>query len=518
MCRYRLRRFYSKGAFLVLVWNFLLSFVDLQFVQKVAVDASASELKALWWLPGIPVLLIFPVVLTAGWLADAKFGKYKVLRTGCIMIFIATVCGCLFYVLCETMLGKIKYFYLVLILVWCMFAIGIPAYFVNSLHLGLDQMPDASSSSIASFIAWFVFSFCAGFWVDGLLQKIQENCIIKDSVLSYHEVWVFIPVLTASIALISDILLAKKWLIIEPKSPQTLTTMYKVLKFAAKHKAPLNRSAFTFWEENLPSRLDLGKSKYGGPFTTEQVEDVKTIFRLLLLSMPLWVVILSIVAQPVGPGAGMPDRVIFDWTLCSTSLFYAIVFNNNLWIIVGIVVFELVLFPLFQNRFPSILKRIGIACLSATIVTLLPLTVEVLGLVHEVGAAVLWTSGILHSIASGLCLQLLITSTLELVCAQSPYNIRGLFGGFVFFLFALSFWIGGAVTTGIENRACLSVNKCPLVIFSVKMAVGLVGFILFCVLARWYKRRVRDNVYDSHRVVEEVYDRYLTAVHSRVNK
>ena len=76
----------------------------------------------------------------------------------------------------------------------------------------------------------------------------------------------------------------RKWLIIEPKSPQSFKTIYQVLKFAWKHKSPLNRSALTYWEEKVPSRMDLGKSRYGGPFTTEQVEDVKTIFRLI----PLW--------------------------------------------------------------------------------------------------------------------------------------------------------------------------------------------------------------------------------------
>ncbi len=91
-----------------------------------------------------------------------------------------------------------------------------------------------------------------------------------------------------SVVLILDFLLSKKWLIIEPKSPQSLKTIYRVLKFAVKHKAPLNRSALTYWEEDVPSRMDLGKSRFGGPFTTEQVEDVKTILRLLPLFLTLW--------------------------------------------------------------------------------------------------------------------------------------------------------------------------------------------------------------------------------------
>ena len=45
------------------------------------------------------------------------------------------------------------------------------------------------------------------------------------------------------------------------------------------------RSAFTFCEEIIPSCIDFGKSKYGGPFTTEQVEDVKTFFKIVRIAL-----------------------------------------------------------------------------------------------------------------------------------------------------------------------------------------------------------------------------------------
>ena len=51
--------------------------------------------------------------------------------------------------------------------------------------------------------------------------------------------------------------------------------MYRVTKFARQHKVPIPRSAFTYCGDDIPSGLDPGKSKCGGPFTTEQVEDVK---------------------------------------------------------------------------------------------------------------------------------------------------------------------------------------------------------------------------------------------------
>ena len=41
----------------------------------------------------------------------------------------------------------------------------------------------------------------------------------------------------------------------------------------------------SYWEDDPPSRMDFGKIKYGGPFTTEQVEDVKTFIKILGLTL-----------------------------------------------------------------------------------------------------------------------------------------------------------------------------------------------------------------------------------------
>ena len=54
-----------------------------------------------------------------------------------------------------------------------------------------------------------------------------------------------------------------------------------LVKFAKDHSNPIRRSAFTYCENELPSRLDLGKEKYGGPFTTEQVENVKAFLGIV---------------------------------------------------------------------------------------------------------------------------------------------------------------------------------------------------------------------------------------------
>ena len=70
-------------------------------------------------------------------------------------------------------------------------------------------------------------------------------------------------------------------LIKESVTQNPFRLIYSVLKYASKSKHPQLRSAFTYGKDDLPSCIDFGKNKYGGPFTTEQVEDMKTFFKIL---------------------------------------------------------------------------------------------------------------------------------------------------------------------------------------------------------------------------------------------
>ena len=67
--------------------------------------------------------------------------------------------------------------------------------------------------------------------------------------------------------------------------------MFKVLQFALKHKSSIRRCAFTFCEDELPSRIDFSKRRYGGPYSKDQVEDVKVllnIFKILFSLGPVF--------------------------------------------------------------------------------------------------------------------------------------------------------------------------------------------------------------------------------------
>ena len=54
--------------------------------------------------------------------------------------------------------------------------------------------------------------------------------------------------------------------------------------------------------------------------------------------------------------------------------------------------------------------------------------------------------------------------------------------------------------------------SCYLAYISVGAALGIVAFLVYLITARWYKKRVIDDIDHPHKWVEDVYDRYLSAV------
>ena len=47
----------------------------------------------------------------------------------------------------------------------------------------------------------------------------------------------------------------KKHLTVEPAGHNPFIMVYKVLKYSWQHKCPERRSAFTYWEEDIPPHI-----------------------------------------------------------------------------------------------------------------------------------------------------------------------------------------------------------------------------------------------------------------------
>ena len=499
-CKYRVRKFYSKGAYLVLAWMLLASVAARTFVFIVNV------VKVMYpvWLGAISISLVLLITSCLGLLAHSKLQDYTISRIGFILLFLVTMVSSIYVLVLGPRLGYgfgFGKYRLINEVVYCMLlCLGVVALtcFMCILQLGLDQMPDASSSSITSFIAWIVFSISAGRWIGEFLDFVlKDNCfgLVVDSV-SITQLYSLCPPIFASFILILDFLFAKSWLIIEPNPPKSFKTICQIVKFAAKHKAPLNRSALTYWEEDIPSRMDLGKLRYGGPFTTEQVEDVKSILRLLAMSLPIWLISFALAFNPT-----TIKIQLNNFTNCESDMFFHFTYSDQWWSMISTLINEFLIYPLLRDRLPSILKRIGSISFLSLMLSIVLILIQLFEVLHKNEAI-----SILSFVSSGLLSNFFLCALMELVCAQAPYNMRRLFAVFMSVTYVTSTYAGIFISGAIASEK----NEMALIVIGIKAAMSLLGFILYCVLARWYKRRVRDEDYNAHRVVEEVYDRYLT--------
>ena len=150
-----------------------------------------------------------------------------------------------------------------------------------------------------------------------------------------------------------------------------------MLNYARKTKYPERRSALTYFDEEEPSRLDYGKHKFGGPFTEEEVEDVKTILRLLPVFLSLFgIYIANNLVKKENPFQLHLIPTTTQNFNCVAGLqkmiFYSIA-------VLLIPVYRFIVFPLLHKHIPSLLKRTGAGVVLCLIGSLLNLTLDTVG-------------------------------------------------------------------------------------------------------------------------------------------
>ena len=404
--------------------------------------------------------------------------------------------------------------------------IGSTGLIVNVVPFGTDQMLGASSEEISAFVHWFVWAYytgqASGYMVNVLSCTVMEGDQILVSML--------FAVAVSSVALCLDFL-CRNWLVIEPVSQNPLKSVLSVLKYAATHKHPARRSALTYWEEDIPSRIDLGKSKYGGPFTTEQVEDVKTFFRLLTVSVAIsfFVYPLDLYLGSLYMFASHFQQLIklshrkncYNILLDYAVSFYAVV-------LIGIPLYELVIYPLARNWIPSTLKRVVIGAFGTVLVSAVALSVDMVGHTHtnakvecmfvENGTSssvlsinYLWV-GIPLGIVFGIEVVTLYAAFFEFICAQTPYTMKGLIIGLSFAsALGLSNALANATLTTWAHAWSQPVTypTCAFWFYLFIIVVTVVGLGLFGIVAKWYKKRERNELLHEQRFVEDYYNKYI---------
>ena len=157
---------------------------------------------------------------------------------------------------------------------------GLAGYQANFIQLGLDQLFEAPSQYLGLFVHYATWIFRLGL-LNLLINLYIVLCFSTRVRITVVAIQVLILLLLIILLLIGY--WKRRWFYSEPGHQNPYRTVYEVLKFAKSHKHPLRRSAFTHCDNCIPSRLDFAKERFGGPFSVEQVENVKTFFRILLI-------------------------------------------------------------------------------------------------------------------------------------------------------------------------------------------------------------------------------------------
>lgn len=511
----RWRFFQNKGAMTVILWCVVTSLgICLTDYWLSAVGSS---------IPGtaifISIIILYPVI---GLLGDVCVKRHNLvmfsLWVQLIAMVIATIVPTLKFsdkhlsVWLNDLL--ISIFNVVVVL-------GQAAFQVTAIQFGTDQLQGAPSEHISSFICWY-------FWMEILAKLVTEwiavvlAYFIKDKT-STTIAWSLVEVCLFTVVLSTKTCFKSHWFLSrEPGEPNPYKITYRVLKFACKHNHPIQRSALTYWEDSIPSRIDLGKNKYGGPFSVEEVESVKTCLHLIrvMISLLGTLVALQLIEYSL-------QGVLWNFTDhpgSSFSLHHVLLTGASIDVVIlGLLIplHELVIFPLFQRYLPSMLKRIWIGALLVVISSVSILLIDATG--HKMNSYAIpcphpSTSPtmelnpyivLIPKVLYGLSYTIFSISLIEFIIAQSPesmwgmligvyYSIRVGLAGCLYLIF------GYVLKFHTSKQEWLSCGVVYSLLFTV---IAFLSLIAFTIAAYKYKRRRRDDVVNIHIFAEEYYSK-----------
>ena len=87
--------------------------------------------------------------------------------------------------------------------------------------------------------------------------------------------------------------------------------------------------------------------------------------------------------------------------------------------------------------------------------------------------------------------------------------MRGLLLGYVWCIYVVTYILAQILFEVLHDLR--STHPWIVILYTGLAALlSLAGFVLYYLLARWYKRRVRDDIATPQKWVEDAYDRYLS--------
>ena len=504
-----LRRVKNKGAILILILSFLVTSVYFYILDIVSRQTNVRPMVAIMGLT-LPL---------AGWVADVHYGRHKILSCSLWMMWISSLF--LTVTLVAANFTNYKHEIIPVTILLVPLGIGWGGFQATIIQFGIDQLIDASTSELKSFIAWYSWTYIA--------SQLMIYCVLH--CVRYKLLCSFLICFNVTLALTLKLLFANV-LIKEPKTHNPCKLVYQVIQYAVRHKYPRQRSAFTYCEDVVPSRIDFGKSKYGGPYTTEQVEDVKTFLRIIVV-----ILVGSLVYSISNEGHFTKSKLnsvflnqstIRSMTECSTDLIF-----TGFYFISGtllIPLYELLIYPLFHKYLPNVTSLCKYALgailrLAKLTVFLILVTCSRLNFSKDVEISKNSTLPCLFHQPTGTSYldyrwitvpefiyassdMIFYIGTLEFLCAQVPYSMKGLVLGTTYAFLGVFIPSFNALELLYGKRSLnwgSGVISCGFWYFITKISLLIAATIVFFIIMKWYKKRKREDVLPNEQIFAEEY-------------
>ena len=290
MCQRRVPR--GWGSLVVFVVNVIESFAfygAFESILRVIFDSSVSsetETSLMLLVTFTAGRLLYPV---AGFLGDAYFGRFTMIHIGIWLFWIAFTLLCLSLSIAvgiESYYGS-KILTLVFpILTFVLISCGSSAIEVTIIPFGVDQLSQgATSEEQSSYFYWYYFGRQVGNLVSiFLFYGLSEVKIENWSVGNLQSLAALIATTVALICMWWF-----KGLLFKDKPRENpLKAVVNITYYAAtvKERPPIYRRAFRYGERRKP-RIEQAKYCYDGEYTSEEVEDVKIFYKILIIFFSL---------------------------------------------------------------------------------------------------------------------------------------------------------------------------------------------------------------------------------------
>ena len=462
--------------------------------------------------PGMIFNLAAPLF---GWLADIKIGRERAINLSLWSCWIGTllqvISYCIQYGTCGLPVNIAKYG--ISGVAFLLIVLGVIAFYTNVLAYALDQLKDHSSAQIRTFVHWLVW----GLNIRYLLYYVTATSVSNDYYLSNLLISITIFALF-SLTLIITICLHHHFEVSGKLAKNPYLLIYKVFHYARQHKAPENRSALTYWEDKIPTGVNLAKEKYGGPFKEDEVEETKTFWRIVFVLLSTFgfyisyfvaIMDVTLFMVPFQGGSGDGAIVVSNFFFSSTLLIIPLL--------------ELVIIPLYPKMeyfLLNPLRGIGIAYILLLLTMLSMLIIDVSShfttsqhvacpFSNSQNTVDLSTSYIVYIIPfifMAFCSVMINVHIYEFICSQAPQNMSGLLTAVYITLQTFYFSIGGLLELlfSLTHFGGPSKLSCTFWLLIILLSISVFGFVVYYKTARKYKKRIRQEIYNPKIVIEEI--------------